>query len=237
MFRSGCCCIDSTLTVTNGVIRSVGSYDEGTGTMLYFLGGISEVFGYLEYATSCGYGTRCIMQVGNNANVSVAGLIQQNYCSPKNGYTHLISETRNGVTKVLGNAAENGDVVSAGSSNISLYTAWDSAQVAQVLLPPDAPISAVPIFDRKSMNLTVCRRLQGIEVSYRSASIGPFEIAVCDVSGRSIAIVNNRSSIIGIHRSMLPAYKGVVCIRPRSSEGTESCLLSAPFISEGRRWE
>jgi len=228
----GACCIDSTLTVTAGVVRTVGGYDEGTGTMLYFLGGISEVLGYLEYATSCGYGAANILRVVDNANVSACGVFQQNYCNPKAGYTRLVSETRNGITKVLGDAAGNGDVVSASGSRISLFTAWDSAQVAQVLPSAGVVLRAGSFADARRIGLTACRRPAGVEVSWHNASTGPIEITAFDVAGRTIAVVRDRAMGNGIHRSMLPAWAGVAGIRVRSREGTAGTLLAIPASME-----
>jgi hypothetical protein len=220
----GSCCIDSTLTVTSGMVRAVGGYDEGNGSMMYFLGGISEVLGYWEYSTSCNLRSKYIMAVRNDADVSVVGLFQQNFCNPWAGYTRLVSETRNSVTKVLGNAAGAGDVVCPSGGNISLFAAYDSTRVSQALSSAARQPHVTPQKNRRT-GLFINRKTAGTEVVFSTTSGAPVTILAHDMQGRIISPAKASAVFPGSHRVVLPQTAGVVGIALTSQDVKTSRLI------------
>jgi hypothetical protein len=208
---------NSTLTVRNGIVRSVGYYDEGDGSMLFCLGGITEILGYWDYNICTSKSGDFLLTVGNNANVSAAGVWQQNFCSPWAGYDELVSETRSGTTKILYGSAGAGRVVSPAGGNIALYTAYDSAQIRQALtvgvLRPTAPV------EKNRVAISVRQKTAGMEISYSTESPGPVTLIAYDLAGRIIAVVKEHPAAAGMHRTLLPKIAGVTCIRMRA-QGT-----------------
>jgi hypothetical protein len=204
---------DSTLTVRNGIVRSVGYYDEGDQSMLFCLGGITEILGYWDYNDCISKSGEYLLTVGNNANVSAAGVWQQNFCSPWAGYDPMVSETRSGTTKLLYGSAGAGRVVSPAGSNIALYTAYDSAQVKQAMavgaLRPIAPA------EKSRIALSVRQQTAGMEVQYRTASAGPVTLIAYDLAGRIIAVANEHPTVAGVHRAMLPHTARVAYVQVR----------------------
>jgi hypothetical protein len=210
--------VDSTLIVSNGVVRSVGYYDEGWGSMLFCLGGITEVLGYWDYNGCTSKSGDYLMTVGNNANVSMAGVWQQNFCNPWAGYTELVSETRGSTTKILYNAAGSGRVASPAGGNIALFTAYDSVQVWQALnsvaIRPAAPAA------KGRTSIAVRPTTAGMEVLYRTATARPVTLIAHDLAGRIITVVNEHPAAAGMHRTILPKIAGIVCVRLRTQGET-----------------
>jgi len=217
---------DSTVVVRNGMFRLVGFYHEASGTRIVCDGGFTEILGNWIYATLCNNSGRYLLVVRNSANVSAAGVFQQNFCSPWSGYTRLVSETRNGVTKVLGNAAGVGDVVCASGGNIALFTGYDSAQVKN-FITTDAR-NGKPFATSKEFRFSVARTPAGVEVLYSVPRPGPVTLLASDPSGRIIASVKEGSAHSGIHRTLLPGsarFGGILCIELRAQGKSASRLL------------
>ena len=102
----------------------------------------------------------------------------------------LVSETRSGVTKILCGSAGTGRTVSPAGGNIALYTAYDSAQVAQVLqlsrrggkdLRSGAPIGAmllkktpsiVSLLSQGATALIACNDYAAMELVYWANGVG-----------------------------------------------------------------
>jgi len=221
----GTCCMDSTLTVSNGMVRAVGYYDEGNQSMLYFLGGISEILGYWEYSTTCNNSGEYLIGIRNDAQVSAAGIFQQNFCNPWGGYDQLVSETRGGTTKILYGSAGTGRVVSPAGASIALFTAYDSAAVRQAL-NTDARL---PVAQMRTdhASLSACPATAGMAVSFRTASAGPVTLIAYDLAGRIISVVNEHPAAAGLHRTMMPKIKGVACIQMRSQAGAAQYRMVA----------
>jgi hypothetical protein len=226
----GWCCGDSTLTVRNGIVRSVGYYDEGWGSMLFCLGGFTEVLGYWDYSGCQNKTNMRLLTVGGDANVSAAGIWQQQFCNPWAGYTRLISETRNGTTKILGNASGAGDVVSPAGGNIALYTAYDSAAVQNAILDGvqlPGPVAA----DKDVFRLRAIRSPGGIEVIYSINTLEPVTLLAYSASGRIIGVFKEPSQSPGIHRSVIARsgfHAGIACIELRAG-GKAMRSLVMPF--------
>jgi hypothetical protein len=221
----GTCCMDSTLTVSNGMVRGVGYYDEGNGSMIFCLGGITELLGYWEYSTTCNNSNKYLIGIRNDAQVSAAGVWQQNFCNPWGGYDQLVSETRSGTTKILYGSAGTGRIVSPAGGNIALFTAYDSAVVKQALNTgahlPMAPMKA------GHASLSVCPVTAGMAVSFRTASAGPVTLVAYDLAGRIISVVNAHPAAAGLHRTLMPKIKGVACIQMRSQAGAAQYRMVA----------
>ena len=215
--------LDSTLTVRNGIVRAVGYYDEGgNSSMIFCLGGITEILGYWEYSVTCDNATtgKYLIGVRNDAQVSAAGIYQQNFCNPWGGYDQLVSETRGGTTKILYGSAGAGKVQSPAGGSIALYTAYDSAVVKQALNTgarlPVAPMRT----DHASLSARPAKA--GMTVSFRTASAGPVTLVAYDLAGRIISVVNMHPAAAGMHRTMVPKIAGAQCIEVRS-QGAAAC--------------
>ena len=215
---------DSTLTVRNGMARIVGSYDEGNSSMLFLLDGITEILGYWEYATNCTNSGDVIMTIGNNANVSAAGVWQQYFCTTI-PYDPLVSETRNSTTKQLYATAGAGRVVSPAGASIGLFTAYDSAQVKQAFIT-GARGPAAPADNVRAL-VSARQKAGGMEISYRTPSPGPVTLIAYDLAGRIITVVNEHPAAAGEHRTMLPNVAGLVCIQMRAQGRAANCLSIA----------
>jgi len=220
----GFCCGDSTLVVKNGMVRAYGGYDEGNGSMVYLLGGITEILGFWEYSTSCGNNNSYILTIGGAAQVSAAGIIQQNFCNPWGGYNSLIKETRGGTTKILAGTTGYGDSLNLSGGNISLYTSYDSAQVAQAL--QSAVSMTLPKADN-SAAVSFMQKPAGIEIRYGTASAGPVTLVAYDLAGRTIAVVKDHPMTAGMHRTMMPKIAGVACVQVRTQGATASLRMIA----------
>jgi len=213
---------DSTLTVRNGMVRSVGYYDEGDGSVLFCLGGITEILGYWDYNICTSKSGDYLLTVGSAANVSAAGVWQQNFCSPWAGYDELVSETRSGSTKILYGSAGAGRVVSPAGGNIALYTAYDSAQIRQAMavaaLRPMVPV------EKNRIAISVRQQTAGMEVQYRTASAGPVTLIAYDLAGRAIAVVNENPAAAGVHHAMLPHTARVAYVQVRAEGISKGCI-------------
>ena len=215
---------DSTLIVRNGMVRSVGCYHEGAGSKIFCLGGLTEMLGYWEYSGCTDKSSKYLVTIANNANVSLAGIWQLNFCNPWAGYTRLVSETRNGATKVLGNASGVGDVVCPTGGNISLFTAYDSAQVQQALQSGARTAAAAA---KRSDRISVVKKPGGVEVLYRSTLPGPVTLAAYSLAGRVIAAAGEGQTSAGLHRMTIPRTAGIVVVRTRLPGGTEQSFSLA----------
>jgi len=225
----GLCCESNTFVVRNGMVRAVGAYDEGYGSMVSLQGGFTEILGYWEYATQCGHSGECIITIGNSANVSVGGLFQQNFCNPWAGYTRLVTETRNGVTKVLGNATGAGDVVCPSGGSIALFTAYDSVQVQNVIQTGARDIRSFA--PNTNVSFSTIRTPAGIEVTYTVLQPKPVTLLIYDLSGRIVGTVKERFALSGIHRTLIPrsaCSAGIVCMELRA-EGKSVRSVTVPF--------
>jgi len=211
--------IDSTLIVRNGMARVVGTYDEGSGSMIYCMGGITEILGFWEYATGCDHNGHYLIGIRNNANVSAAGVWQQNFCNPWGGYDQLVSETRNGATNILYGSAGTGRTVSPAGSNIALFTAYDSAQAALALQSSTFSSPSQPWQRPRCM---IYRKPARSEIAVCGAPDGPLSIVACDLRGRVAASADLRLAPAAIHRLALPNIAGVACISVRFPGGDET---------------
>jgi len=219
----GDCFLDSTLTVRNGIVRAVGYYDEGgNSSMIFCLGGITEILGYWEYSTTCTNGAngKYLIGVANNAQVSAAGIWQQNFCNPWGGYDLLVSETRSGTTKFLSGTAGTGKVLSPAGGSIALYTAYDSAQVKQALTV--GALRPTVLVEKSNAALSAYQKAGGMEISYSTASAGPVTLIAYDLAGRVISVVNEHPAAAGMHRIMVPKIAGALGIEVRS-QGAAAC--------------
>jgi len=212
----GWCCGDSTLTVRSGMVRAAGYYDEGWGSMIFCLGGFTEILGYWDYNGCTSKNGSYLLTIANNANVSAAGVWQQNFCNPWAGYMQLVSETRNGTKRILGADSASGNVASPAGGNIALFTAYDSVAVRNAIVT--GAREAKPVAVNRSIRFWAARTHRGIEVTYSVLSPAPVTLLVYDVSGRVISIVKERSGYAGIHRTLIPSKglsAGIVCIELR----------------------
>jgi len=207
---------DSGMVVRNGMVRSVGQYMEGDASVFVCTGGFTEILGSWYYSFCANKSNLYMLLIGNNANVSAAGMFQQNFCSPWSGYTQLVKETRAGTTKTLTSSAN------PAGGNIALYTAYDSAQVAQVLQTPAvSPLSIIG----NTIRLSVVRRTHDVEIQYRISRAGPVAIIAADVAGRIVAAATGCATAPGTQRAALPALPGVVCVTVRTPEGAAQRLV------------
>jgi hypothetical protein len=219
---------DSSLVIRNGIVRMAGYYHEGGGNSLFCLGGITEFLGYFDYGTECGSPPtgEYLLTVKNGANVSAAGVWQVSHCDPWAGYMQLVSETRNGTTKILGADSASGNAVSpAGGGNIALFTAYDSVAVRNALLT--GVREAKPVAVNKDIRLSFARTHWGIEVTYSVLSPAPATLLAYDISGRIISVVKERSGYTGIHRTLIPSNglsAGIVCVELRQGGQSRSTL-------------
>ena len=221
----GACCWDTTLIVRNGMVRAAGYYDEGWGSMIFCLGGFTEILGYLDYNNCNSKNGSHLLTIANSANVSAAGVWQVNFCQPLRGYTQLVSETRNGTTKILGNDSASGNVASPAGGNIALFTAYDSVAVRNALLT--GVREAKPVAVNKDIRLSFARTHRGIEVTYSVLSPAPATLLAYDISGRIISVVKERSGYTGIHRTLIPSNglsAGIVCVELRQGGQSRSTL-------------
>ena len=212
----GSCCIDTTLAVRSGMVRSVGYYDEGWGSMIFCLGGFTEIFGYWDYNGCTSKNGSHLLTIANSANVSAAGVWQQNFCNPWAGYMQLVSETRNGTKRILGADSASGNVKSPAGSTIALFTAYDSAAVRNALVA--GVRQAKPIAANNNIRLSAARTHRGIEVTYSVLSPASATLLAYDLSGRIISIVKERSGCAGIHRTLIPLNglsAGIICVELR----------------------
>ena len=217
---------DSTFVIRNGMLRLVGWYQEYYGTRIVCDGGFTEILGFWAYATSCNNSGRYFLVVRNSANASAAGVFQQNFCTPWSGFARLVSETRNGVTKVLGNASGVGDVVSPSGGNIALYTGYDSAQVRN-FITTDAQNSK-PAAPGKEFRLSVARTPAGVEVLYSVPRSGPVTLLAYDLSGRIITTGEKLATGPGIHRLKIPRTNcsgRLICVELRAEGESTRKLL------------
>jgi hypothetical protein len=224
----GACCWDTTLIVRNGIVRAAGYYDEGWGSMLFCLGGFTEILGYLDYNSCTSKNGSYLLTIANNANVSAAGVWQVNHCQPWRGYTQLVSETRNGTKRILGADSASGNVASPAGGNIALFTAYDSVAVQNALLT--GAREARPVAVNKDIRLWAARTHRGIEVTYSVLSPAPVTLLAYDVSGRIISVVKERSGYTGIHRTLIPSNgrsAGITCIELRQEGRSRSRLVIA----------
>jgi hypothetical protein len=206
---------DSTFIIRNGMVRMAGYYHEANGTSIICDGGFTEILGYWAYATMCNNSGRYLLVVRNNANVSAAGVWQQNFCNPWSGYDGLVLETRNQTTKTLNASSGAGKITSPAGSNIALFTAYDSAQ-----LQSGANVHSTPVMERRNSYVSATTKPAGIEIIYQTALPGPAVLIVHDVMGRIVSVVNSQSMPAGVHRTLIPRTAGVVCIQIRTCEGT-----------------
>jgi hypothetical protein len=221
----GANCSDSIFVVRNGMVRAVGFYKECTGSSLVCTGGFTELLGGWIYSTMCNHSSKFILTVKNNANVSAAGLFQQNFCNPWGGYDQLVSETQSGTTRILYGSAGTGRTVSPAGANVALFTAYDSAQVAQLLGVGVRPATA---HAERSLAPAACFQKAGeMGILYRTEMPGPAMLIAYDLTGRIIAVVNDRPAAAGMHRTMMPRIPGVACIQVRSHGRTAQRLSAA----------
>ena len=209
-------CGDSALVTRSGMIRAVGGYDECNGSMIFCLGGITEILGYWEYSTTCTRrSTEFIMTVAGNANASAEGVWQQNFCTPWGGYDQLVKETRGTTTKILYGSAGTGRVVNPGGGNIALYTAYDSAAIRDAM--HTGAENFISSAAKPGMRVSAARGPAGIEVTYSRDATRPLTLLAYDLSGRIISIVKDHSPASGIRRALLPRFGGIVCIELRAA--------------------
>jgi len=208
-------------TICNGIVRFSGWYHESTSiaTMIHCRGGFAEFLGLYQYCTSCNsYGSNHIFEILNNANVSVAGLWQQNFCNPWVGYTEMVTETRGSTTKILYGTGTNSatHVVSPAGASIALFTAYDSAAVKDVLA---VAADFKPVASSAGMRFSAARGPAGIVVTYSTLAPTPATILAYDLSGRIISIVKEHPRCSGICRTLIPGSAGsagVVCVEVRA---------------------
>jgi hypothetical protein len=213
---------DSGTVVRNGMLRSVGHYMEGDGSTMVCTGGFAEILGGWYYSFCGDKSTKYLLIVGNNANVSAAGMFQQNFCSPWNGYSQLVKETRGGTTKILTSSANQSN------GNISLFAAYDSSSVKNLLrvgvrdVPPVAGSAVMPF--------STVRCPTGVVATYRISSPTPVTLVAFEPSGRILSIVRERSACAGVRRTIIPLsarFSGIVCIELRA-EGNSLRNLIVP---------
>ena len=195
---------DNGMVVNNGMLRSVGYYMEGEGNSFICNGGFTEILGSWYYSMCGAKDNIYLVSIGNNANVSAAGLFQQNFCSSTGPYYKLISETRGATTKILyasAGTAPAGSVINPGGSNIALFTAYDSAQV-KGFLTTDVQ-DRRPAVARNDARVSMARTAAGIEASYAVPRPGPVMLLTYDISGRIIGVISDYAYRAGVHRLLL----------------------------------
>jgi hypothetical protein len=219
---------DSGMIVRNGVLRSVGQYMEGDATNFVCTGGFTEILGSWYYSFCASKANLFMLLIGNNANVSAAGMFQQNFCTPGVLYDQLVRETRGATTKILYGSAGAGRVVSPAGCHIALFTAYDSAAVQglrQTKVQDVKPVAATTEIRR-----AVARSPAGIEVAYSAPLQKPATLLTYDLSGRIISVIKGRS-VAGIHRMLIPrsaCSAGITCIELRT-EGKSLRSVAIPF--------
>ena len=213
--------LDSGMIMRNGMLRSVGQYMEGDGTNFVCTGGFTEILGSWYYSFCAAKSNLYMLWVGPNANVSAAGMFQQNFCNPGVPFTKLVRQTSGPTTKILYSSAADagaGGVVNPGGLNIALFTAYDSTQL-QRLKVTDVRDSK-PVIANMDIRFSAARTPAGISVSYSISQPEPVTLLACDLSGRIISVINERSAYAGIHRAVIPrglSSAGVVCIELRAN--------------------
>jgi len=211
--------VNDGMVVRNGMVRSAGQYLEGDASNFVCEGGFTEILGSWYYSFCAGKSNLYMLIVRNNANVSAAGMFQQNFCNPSAGYTKLVQETRNGTTKILGADSASGNVKNPGGSNIALFTAYDSAQV-QSALQTSIPDHHSPVASDREVGLFAKKTPDGIAVTFNATKSEPVTLLVCDLSGRMVGIVKENVSCSGTHRTLIPRSAcpaGIACIEIRQS--------------------
>jgi len=126
----------------------------------------------------------------------------------------LVSETRSGVTKILCGSAGTGRTVSPAGGNIALYTAYDSAQVAQAI--STGVVQTASPARSLGEEVLVLRTPQGMELAYRTASIGQTSIIIYDLCGRVLATLTTPPQSCGLHHAVLPEFPGIAAIHVRT---------------------
>jgi hypothetical protein len=188
---------------------------EGEGNSFICHNGFTEILGSWYYSMCGSKSNVYLLWINNNANVSAAGLFQQNFCSRP--YNKLVSETRGTTTKLFcssAGACPAGSVVNPAGDNVSLFTAYDSAQVQNFLT--SRIVDPRPVAARKDARFSLARTPAGIEVSYIVPRPGPVMLLTYDMSGRIISLASDYANRPGMQRLMLP--RGAC---PRSMVGVE----------------
>jgi hypothetical protein len=195
--------------------------------MLFCLGGITEILGYWDYNGCDSKAGDRLLTIANAADVSAGGVWQQNFCNPWVGYDEMVSETRNGTSKILYASAGTGRTVSAAGSNIALFTAYDSAMVQTALL--SGIRGSTPVGAKNGLRLWVTRTKAGIEATYGALRPEPVTLLMYDLSGRIVRIVKERSGHTGIRRTLIPrgdCSAGFACIEIRQGGESEIVRLN-----------
>jgi len=196
---------DSSIVVRNGMVRSVGYYMEGEGNSFICHNGFTEILGSWYYSMCGSKSNIYLLWINNTANVSAAGLFQQNFCGSSGPYYKLISETRGTTTKLFcssAGACPAGSVVNPAGDNVALFTAYDSAQVQSFLATGIA--DRTPVAARNDARFSLARTPAGIEAWFGVLRPGPVMILAYDMSGRIISVVNDYVNRSGMHRLLLP---------------------------------
>jgi hypothetical protein len=194
---------DSSIVVRNGMVRSVGYYMEAEGNSFICHGGFTEILGSWYYSMCGSKSNVYLLWINNTANVSAAGLFQQNFCSAP--YNKLVSETRGTTTKLFcssAGACPAGSVVNPAGDNVALFTAYDSAQVQNFLATGIG--DRTPAVARNDARFSLARTPAGIEAWYGALHAGPVVLLTYDMSGRIIGVVNDQVNHPGTRRLMLP---------------------------------
>jgi len=165
----------SDIIVTAGQVWNMGYKSENSWAKARCTGGFLEMFGMIQYGGTVDQ-SKALFYVSGDGQFSLGVLTQISHRDPNS--TRLVSETRNGIERILTNTE------SPGGYSLTLYTGYDSAYVRQYLqsaaLMPriNRAATAVP------MNACVLAR--------RTLAIG---FALVQASGVSVRLADMRGRV------------------------------------------
>jgi len=170
--------VHTNLQVNNvKTLRIVGWKDEGNAYSMTLVKGVVEILGFMNYPGLQTAGqTEFFVRDGGQFSLACETQISFN----GNEYKNLVSETRNGVTKILTSST------SGTGFDLPLYTGYDSTIVAGAVRVLPAAKAAAPAGGR---NIRVFAARGALTISWGSG-FAPDRLDIVDVMGRIVAFRN-----------------------------------------------